>query len=390
MNWRYQETVLTLIVIGNVSLLAARFAISPVVPMIIETFSVSKSAVGVALTGMWAMTALFQFPSGVLGDRYGERRVVFVSLGVVGVASILLALSPSFVLFGVFAVVLGMGTGLFFPAAGALLTRLYANTGLAFGFLTAGAGIAGLIVPVAAAAIAVRVGWRSALLLGAVGTFPALVAIAWRVRPTPPAAPTGSLLQQLRPDERLTILVRPPVAYSIAVAVAGAFTFQAITGFFPTFLVEYRGYSTQQAGFLFGVIFLLSALGQPVVGRLSDAFGRDRVIAVTMTTVAVGIGVILLGSTHLVTQAAIVVIGAGFTWFGVVNARIMDTLSATERVVGFGLARTVFLLLASLGSIVTGVVADVVGWVPAYGIVICLLVVTAATLLARHHLDLDL
>jgi hypothetical protein len=36
------------------------------------------------------------------------------------------------------------------------------------------------------------------------------------------------------------------------------FVFQSVTSFFPTFLVEYRGYSTVFASVVFGAVFLLS------------------------------------------------------------------------------------------------------------------------------------
>jgi len=67
-NWRYQETVLSLAVFANFSQLWTRLRISPLVPAVLVAFDVSKSFVGLALTGMWAAYALFQYPSGVFGS----------------------------------------------------------------------------------------------------------------------------------------------------------------------------------------------------------------------------------------------------------------------------------------------------------------------------------
>jgi predicted MFS family arabinose efflux permease len=49
--------------------MVARLAPSPIVPDIIDAFGVSKSAVGIALSGMWAAYALFQFPDARRSDR---------------------------------------------------------------------------------------------------------------------------------------------------------------------------------------------------------------------------------------------------------------------------------------------------------------------------------
>jgi MFS family permease len=113
-QWRYRDGVLALAALANFSQFGARLVISPLVPDIIAAFSVTKSTVGLALTGVWATFALFQYPSGVLADRYGERRVILTALGLTAGCSLLLALSPSFLAFAAFAVLLGAGAGLYF------------------------------------------------------------------------------------------------------------------------------------------------------------------------------------------------------------------------------------------------------------------------------------
>lgn len=383
-RWRYAETVLAIVVAANVAQLGARLVISPVVPDIIATFETSKGVLGLALTGMWVAYALFQFPGGVLSSRFGEKRVLLTAMTLVALGSVLLSRSPSFLAFGVFALMLGAGGGLFFPAAGSLLSRLYENTGQALGTLTAGAAIAGLVAPIVAAAAGVRFGWRVVPLLGAGAAATAWVLLFVRTRQTEPERPGLSIRTELRPGRRqLDILGRPPVAFSIAVTVAGSFAFQAFTSFFPTFLIEFRGFSTEQAGLAFGAMFLLSATAQPLVGRASDTIGRDGAIGGMMFTTAVGFAVVIAAPVFTAILVAFALIGVGMSWFGALNARFMDALREGERGIGFGLIRTVALLLGAPGSVVTGYLADTAGWVPAFGLVAGLLV-TSCTLLALN------
>jgi len=101
--------------------MVARLVTSPLVPRIIEDFTVSKSEVGVAFTGLWAAYAVFQFPGGVLVDRIGEKRVIVLAMAATGLASLVLSLSPSFVLFALFSVGVGAGAGLYLTAGTAFL-----------------------------------------------------------------------------------------------------------------------------------------------------------------------------------------------------------------------------------------------------------------------------
>ncbi len=154
MRWQYRTTVLGLCLLAFFVTYFARMAISPIVPFIVADFAVSNTAIGVALTGMWLAYGLSQFPSGVLSDRYGEKPVILVAVGGTVIASVLLAFSPVFAAFVVFAVLLGSVAGLHYAVATTLLSRTYDELGRAVGIHSIGGPLAGLVAPVAAAWVA--------------------------------------------------------------------------------------------------------------------------------------------------------------------------------------------------------------------------------------------
>lgn len=384
MQWRYRHTVLLLAVFGNFTQLGSRLLISPLVPQIIDAFQTSKGVIGLALTALWGVYALTQFPSGLLGDRYGEKWVILVALVLTGVGSLLVAAAPTFGVFGIALLVLGIGTGLYFSVASSLLSSLFSNQGVALSVHTAGGSIAGLVVPVVAAYIGVTYDWRAGILVGTALAFPTVAVIMWRVRPTPPDHPDMAPWNRADPALLRRLLSDPALAYTIFLSVVGVFAFQAYSSFFPTFLIEFRGLSTAIASVVFGGVFFLSAVSQPVAGRLSDAFERDAAVALSMTLTALGLGAVLLGSGPVTLTAGAVLMGVGMTWPGVLQARFMDNLTAEDRTLGFGLVRTVYMVIGASGSVVTGTVADAAGWLPAYGIVILLLVLAVATLVVAR------
>ena len=364
----YRHVVLAIAVGALFATMIARLAISPVVPSIIDEFGTSPGAVGLALTGLWAAYAVAQFPGGVLGERYGERRVVLAALGSTAVASALLAAAPTFPAFALVAVFLGAGAGLYFAAATSLLTELFADTGGVLGIHEIGASVGALVAPVAAVAITERFGWRAAPLLGAVATLAAFLLVLVRVRATPPARPDVPLRRRFDVRALGSVLVRPPVAFTVCLAVTGAFVWQAYAAFFPTFLVEARGRSATVASGLFGAGFALSIGALPALGRLSDAIGRDAALALAFSLVGGGIAVVVAIPGFPAAVAGTALIGVGFGWPGIVQSRAMDHLSPDERASGFGLIRSVYLLLGATGSAVTGAVADLLGWRAAYAL----------------------
>lgn len=386
-GWHHRHTVLTVTVSAFFCTMSARVVISPLVPDIIRTFAVSKATVGLALTGMWAVFALLQFPAGVISERFGERAVVLAAVAFTGAGSLAVATAPSFPAFAATVLVIGVGAGLFMPAAASLLTKLFAETGRALGVNSVGAPLGGLVAPVAATALAASYGWRAAPLAVAVLAVVVLVAGTWRVRPMPPARPETAMRERFDPRTVVELLSRPPVVYTSVLAVIGFFAYQSFTSFFPTFLIQQAGFDAGSAGTVFGAAFGLAIVGAPVQGWLSDRVGRDAVLASGFLAGAAGMVVFMTTRGLVATGLGTVLLGAGISWPGVLNSRFMDLFSDAERGAGFGLVRTGFLLVSSLGSVTTGALADAFGWTVAYGAVAALLGLGTALMAANHLLD---
>lgn len=381
-RWSYRHTVVALCTMGFLSTMVARVVISPVVPDLTDEFSVSTGAIGMALSGMWAAYALTQFPSGVLADRHGERIVILTAIGATGGASLLLALSPSYALFFAFAVALGGAAGLVYSAATSLVTKQSENTGRAIGIYIAGGPIAGLLAPPAAAAVAVQYNWRLAVAIGAVAAVPVFV-LFWRgVEPTPPAQSDVSLREQVDIETLVELLTRRSIAFTVLLAVLGAFTWQAVASFLPAFLETFHGYSRTTASLLFSAYFVVHGATQPVTGVLSDRFSRDAAALLTMVVGAVGFSLLIVASSLAAIIPAIALIGLAMSWGAPLQSKFMDELSEAEQGTGFGLVRTVYMGLGSLGSVVTGFVVDFAGWVEAFGLLAVLMAASALMLAA--------
>jgi MFS family permease len=369
---------------ANFTLLGPRLLVGAVVPLVLVTFEATKSTVGVALAGLWVAYALAQFPSGLLGDRHGERRLVVLALVCTTASAVLVAGAPTLPLFGAFLVVLGGGSGLFFSPASSLVSRLYDDHGGALGLLTASGGLAGVVYPAVGGAIGVRFGWRTAVALGGLVVVPVLVVVLRTTPTTRPENPDSDLRVMLAFGRHRDLLSRPRLAYSTLLALIVSFTFQSLASFFPTFLVEYRGLETDLAGVAFGAVFALSSTVQPVAGRVSDRYSRDLAIGISVSLALVGLVVLLAVPSRAGLIAGTGFLGVGVSWPGPVQARVFDLLGDDERGYGWGLIRTVYLALGASGSIVVGTLADASGWSVGFGAVAVVLL-TCLGLLAGNH-----
>ncbi len=361
--------------------MAGRLVISPVVPAIGDAFAVPNGAIGLALTGMWMGYAAAQFPSGLLADRYGERRIILVAVGGTAVASTLLALAPSYPVFLLGTALLGTVAGLHYSVATSLLTRTTDKIGTAIGIHTAGAPVAGVLVPMAAGAVGAWLGWRWALALGTAFALPVTALVLYTIRPRAPVRPHESVWSRLRLRPLMNVLRRPPIARTVGLSAVGMFVWQATASFLPAFLVAHHGFSAATAGTLFSGYFLVQGVTQPGLGALSDRIGRDATASLAIGVGIVGYGLMVWGTGLAAAAVAVALAGLSMGWGAALMPKFMDHLDDHERNSGFGLVRTVYMMLGAAGSVVTGFLADLLGWDVAFLGLALLLVGMLAVLL---------
>lgn len=376
-RWRRRNTVLAFCILAYFGIRFSEFVISPVLPQIVDGLGISTSLIGVAFTASTVAYALAQLPSGVLGDRFGERTVILAALGLTGIGSVLLAVSPSGLLLIVAMTLLGMVSGSYYSPATALLSDLFEDTGRAIGIHRIGGQAVGFTAPLVAL-VGVAFGWRVALLLGALVAFPVLIGFRIAVQPSESATPDTSVRERVKPGMLKELLSRPSIAYTTFLAGLGQFADTATFSFLIAILQEYHGFSPELASVIFTVYFAALTAVQPLAGWLSDRFGPEPTTVMAMGCGIFGYVLLLFGGGVITIAVAVSLVGLGMGWSPPIQSRFMDELTTTERGTGFGLVRTVYIGFAALNGIIIGTAAAVAGWSAA--IVILAVVLTIAVL----------
>lgn len=337
--------------------LGMRFVVPALLPTIRAEFGVTNAQAGFAVTVLWLTYAAMQFPTGVLIDRIGERALLVGGALLSGLGLLGYFLSPVFSLFVLATAGFGLGTGLYGPTRATLLSRTFdAREGTAFGATMAAGSIGAAGLPFVASVVATRYGWRIAL-AGAAPLFLLVAAALWL---SVSDRPTADDDRRLGTD--LCAVLSGFGRRRLLLAVTGAtimlFVFQAVTAFLTTYLVATRGVGQDTAGAVLSALFVGGALSQTVSGRLADRYGTPPVLVAIALLSAVPMALFPLLDGTLVLAAGAGAIGLRMSAGPLSNAYIVDVLPDAVEGTGWGLLRTAFFAVGSLGSTLVGAMAD--------------------------------
>lgn len=334
--------------------------IPAVLPFIRSEFALSNTGAGVAVTVMWLVYGAGQFPAGLLTDRLGERRMLLGGMALGALTAAAFAFSPTFITFVISAGAFGVVGGLFATPRVTLLTRRFPQrSGTAIGLVMSMGNIGGSLLPASAGLLAAAVGWRAGF--GAeIPLFLVAFAALWLGVPTQQGTteePDSQSLRELVPRVLAQVRTREILLVTVGVTLT-FFTFQGLTAFLTTYLVDVKGVDEGTAAVLYGGLFAVAAIVQPLAGRLSDRT-NERVVLVSITGVyALLLVALVLSGQFLFLAAGVVLLGTQRGATPVATAYMTAALPEDIRGGGYGLLRTVFTSVSSLGAVVVGLFAD--------------------------------
>lgn len=174
-----------IVVLGLSGLLVSllQTAVAPLIPQIPALLSVSSSSATWLLTATLVAGAVSAPVLGRLGDMYGKRRMLLVSLGIILGSAVLAAAAPNFAVLLVARAMQGVGFGVI--ALGMSLMRDVlppAKVAFGVGLMSSSLGIGGSIGPSVTGLLAQHGGWRLLFVGVALGAA-ALLAVVLRMVP---------------------------------------------------------------------------------------------------------------------------------------------------------------------------------------------------------------
>lgn len=336
-------------------------------PLMAAELGLSFAQVGLMKTAYSAALSLFQIPAGLLAEVVGE-----VSLLLGGTA----ALSGSFLLIGMAAayvpllaalVVGGTASGVQHPLGSALVATTYEAGGWrrALGTYNFSGDLGKILLPAASGLLAVRFGWRGAVLgLAAGGLFAVALLLLAARQPRP--FPRGA--GRSRPHEGIRgwgITDRRRFAALAAVGMVDDATRTAVLTFLP-FLLAGKGLSAGEVGGALMLLFAGGAFGKFACGALAERVGVAGMVAVTEALTGLGILSLLFVPTTLLPVLlppfGLVLNGTS----SVLYATVAELTAVGHRSRVYGLYYTIYLGAGAVAPVLWGLVGDRVGLAPTW------------------------
>ena len=189
---RFAWTLATLLFAGSVLNYVDRSILGVLMPPIRRDLSLSNEQYGYAVNAFLMLYAVFYVLGGKMSDRLGYKPTVFWSVLFWSAANALHALATGLRSLCFFRALLGIGEGVFYPAAIRCYTEWFppASRAKAVGLLLSGLSVGTLVTPPVAAWILVHWGWRAAFVVtGAAGLLllPPWILLHRGVNPSPRA-----------------------------------------------------------------------------------------------------------------------------------------------------------------------------------------------------------
>jgi SHS family lactate transporter-like MFS transporter len=277
-------------------------------------FNSDVKSLSVAVTLTLAMRPLGALVFGMLGDRFGRRRILMVDIMLFSVLELASAFAPNLmtllILRAAFGFAMGGEWGL---GASLTMESIPAKArGLASGVLQVGYPSGCLLASIVYGLLFDSIGWRGMFI---VGVLPALLVLYIRRNVDESPAWHRMREQPRRPLSQVLKGHAGLIVYAVVMMTAFNFFSHGTQDLYPTFLQTQRQLPTHTVSLILIIANIGALIGGTTFGTLSQRLGRRRAI---VTSVLLGLPVIPLWAFS--TNIVLIAVGAFFMQMSVQGA----------------------------------------------------------------------
>ncbi|CAM5637169.1 MFS transporter [Streptomyces spiroverticillatus] len=313
--------------------------------------------------------------AGELLDRYGERWVVGIGAGTVGLALCTGSLAPGYATLLAVLLVVGMGYSTVQPGGSKTVASWFdaSQRGFAMGIRQAGLPLGVALASAVLPYVAVEFGWRATLLTG--GLVALLGAALFMGAHRRPPTPHASQPMQAAPLRARLRMLREPSTVKIMLSGISLISVQGGVGI----LTVLHLHRVASVGAGTAALVLVASQGAGVAGRICLAAWSDRsrsgryaVVLVCMVAVIGGLAVLMTpaGRSPVVASGVFVWLGFfGFGWYGPWVAYVTEAAPPGKTGFALGLAMSVNQIAIVSVPPVLGLLVDLSGsFTPAWAL----------------------
>lgn len=293
---RQDASLIGLIGIAHLCSHFSQLLLPPLFPWLKEAFHTSYAELGFLMTIFFVVSCTVQTLSGFWVDRYGPRPVLYAGLGLLALAAFGFAASTSYAMLMAFAVVAGLGNGVFHPVDYTLINRKISASRLGHAYSVHGisGNLGWALAPALLVPLTLLYSWRVALLAAGVLVLGVLLLCVGQGRrlalaPTAPAPAAA----HASGEGRLDFLRIPAVWMCFAFFFVFAVALSVVQAFAPEAARQLHAVPLTLVAVCLSAYMVASASGMVVGGFLATDPARSERVVGTGFAVAAGISLLL-------------------------------------------------------------------------------------------------
>ena len=256
-----------------------------ILPAIGVSLGLSGAQFGALSTAQRITSGVSTLGAGYLGDRFASRSALMLALALalIGISQFALGSAPSYWYMFAAMLVVGIGPSFYHPPAIASLSRKFPDRrGFMIALHGTGGSVGNLIGPVLVGALLAgllftAIGWRLILHLSIIPALLIAIAVYFMMRKIPiedeNTKSSGDYFSGL-----FGLLKNKAMVGLVAITGLRSMGQSAVNTFLPLYLLSDLSYSPLEVGLFMSGAQVVGVGAQPVMGSLSDRFGRKVVL----------------------------------------------------------------------------------------------------------------
>ncbi len=279
----YWKRIVAILTAGWIVIWIYRCALTPVYSILSEYFGgASDAALGSISSFYFLGYVIMQIPSGLLVDRFGQKRVIIPGFSLFALGAAVVALSTTLPVLYAGSVLAGLGCGTFYGCAYSLtaenvpserksLSTAIVNSGMAIG---SGLGLVSASALVGSGTLP----WQSMVVAALVLAVIMVVVFARVVRSSKEAAEAnvdGAPAATGKTDIRA--LFKPQMIAAYVLYFSTMYAYYLIDTWLPNFLETERGFEGTAIGVASSLVFFSAIPGALIFSRLADKLPERKV-----------------------------------------------------------------------------------------------------------------
>ena len=390
-------TFLALVLIGFFARLSYGMARTPLLALFARSLGATSTVLGLVV-GMSTVTGIFfKAPAGTLSDVYGRRAALFLSVLIFGLMPFAYYFIYDYRLLIAIRFFHGFATAIYGPVAMAVIMDIagerkgqligtYSSASILGGMVAAPLG-GGLLQLLGGDNPSLSVFRQIYLVVGLIGSVSlVLVLVLWRRLPSRASPDPPSVAEVMRKfrEDVVAVLTDSQVLLTSGMEGVQNLTVGALEAFLPVYVTVTAGLTSFHAGILWGVQLVMLFLARPVMGRVSDAYGRKPLITAGMIICMTSFIFFPTTTDFVLLVALTLVFGLGES---MVTSSTAAMVAEQTRARGHGTSMGVFGSLWDIGHasgpILTGFLLSRYDYLPSFGVISLILLL--ATVLFQYY-----